>query len=96
MRGIGYKFQTLESVTNFHMFPLGYKFRYRDYCSDRVVELKLVNMMEAQTTIGRTTGIEPVTNHVKWFPEENNDLLGIIIYLKENSRHRPYDWHITR
>jgi len=73
------------TVHQFHFYavdpsinsPLGYRFRYRDYCSDRVVELKSVNKMDAVTGIGQLTGIEPVTHHVKWFPDSNNEL-GVI------------------
>ncbi len=73
------------TVHQFHFYavdpdinsPLGYRFRYRDYCSDRVVELKQVNKMDAVTGIGQLTGIEAVTHHVKWFPDSFNEL-GII------------------
>jgi hypothetical protein len=51
-------------------FPLGYGLRYRDYASDKVVELKPVDKKSAVTMIGVLTGIEPVTHHVKWFPDE--------------------------
>ena len=54
--------------------PLGYRMRYRDYCSDRVVLLKSVSKTDAATLIGQQTGLEPITHHVKWFPDDRNDL----------------------
>jgi hypothetical protein len=54
--------------------PLGYRLRYRDYCSDRVVLLKACSKIEAVTLIGQQTGLETITHHVKWFPDERNDL----------------------
>ena len=51
-------------------FPFGYFLRYRDYCSDRVVEMKSVEKRSAATTVGHLTGIDPVTHHSKWFPDE--------------------------
>ena len=59
-----------------YLYPLGVAFRYRDYASDKVVELKSVTSSEAVSDIARLTGIEPVTHHVKWFPDELN-VLGI-------------------
>ena len=52
-------------------FPYGYFIRYRDYCSDQVVELKHVDKRNAITMIGHLTGIDPVTHNSKWFPDEN-------------------------
>ena len=52
-------------------FPYGYFLQYRDYCSDRVVELKSVDKRNAVTSVGHLTGIEPVTHFSKWFPDEN-------------------------
>ena len=54
--------------------PLGYRMRYRDFCSDRVVLLKQCSKIEAVTAIGQLTGLEPITHHVKWFPEKQNDI----------------------
>ena len=48
--------------------------RYRDFCSDRVVLLKQCSKIDAATEIGQLTGLEPVTHHVKWFPEQRNDI----------------------
>ncbi len=46
------------------MFPLGYKFRYRNYCADRVVELKSVSRSEElRETPSQLTGIEAVLHH---------------------------------
>jgi hypothetical protein len=59
------------------LYPLGYKLRFRDYCSNQVVELLKVPKIEALTPIGQLTGIEAVTHNVKWFPDEQNDM-GII------------------
>ena len=52
-------------------FPHGYAFRYRDYVSDKVVEMKAVDKRSAVTPVGHMTGIEPVTHHSKWYPDEN-------------------------
>ena len=59
-----------EDITS----PLGYRLRYRDYCSDRVVILKACSKIEAATLVGQQTGLEPITHHVKWFPDDRNDL----------------------
>ena len=52
-------------------FPYGYFFRYRDYCSDQVVELKPVEKRSAVTMIGHLTGMDPVTHYSKWYPDED-------------------------
>ena len=80
------------------MFPLGYKFRYRDYCSNQVVELLKVPKIEALTPIGQLTGIEAITHHVKWFPDEHNDM-GIIgdgIYFTVYTNNGSYRWNSSR
>ena len=52
-------------------FPHGYFLQYRDYVSERVIELKAVEKTSAVTFTGHLTGIEPVTHHSKWFPDED-------------------------
>ena len=62
--------------------PLGYRMRYRDFCSDRVILLRKCSKIESVTSIGQLTGLEPFTHHAKWFPEQQNDVgqLGDGIY----------------
>ena len=52
-------------------FPLGVRVLYRDYCSDRVVELKPVENPKAVTRIGQLTGFDPVTHYSRWYPDEH-------------------------
>ena len=53
-------------------FPLGVRTLYRDYCSDRVVELKPVEKAKAVTKIGWLTGFDPVTHYSRWYPDEHS------------------------
>ncbi len=62
-----WKFTAVERSLN---FPLGGKTQYRAYSSDKVVEMQFKRESECLTPIGKLTGIEPVTTHVKWFPDE--------------------------
>jgi hypothetical protein len=55
-------------------FPFGYFLRYRDYCSDMLVELKSVDKRSAVTPVGHVTGIEPVTDGNTY---ENRPVCGI-------------------
>ena len=64
----------IYAVLEDFLSPLGYRMRYRDFCSDRVVLLKQCSKIDAATEIGQLTGLEPVTHHVKWFPEQRNDI----------------------
>jgi len=52
-------------------FPLGVRTLYRDYVSDRVVELKPVDKNRAITRVGQLTGFDPVTHYSRWYPDEN-------------------------
>ena len=53
-------------------FPLGVRTLYRDYVSDKVVELKAVDKHKAATRIGQLTGYDPVTHYSRWYPDENS------------------------
>lgn len=53
-------------------FPLGVRTLYRDYVSDKVIELKAVDKIKATTRIGQLTGYDPVTHHSRWYPGEND------------------------
>ena len=53
-------------------FPLGVRTAYRDYVSDRVIELKAVEKLQAITRIGQLTGYDPVTHHSCWYPGDTD------------------------
>ena len=51
-------------------FPLGVRTLYRDYVSNKVVELRSVEKHRATTRIGQLTGFDPVTHYSRWYPDE--------------------------
>ena len=53
-------------------FPLGVRTLYRDYVSDKVVELKSVEKTKAVTRLGQLTGYDPVTHYSRWYPDETS------------------------
>jgi hypothetical protein len=53
-------------------FPLGVRTLYRDYVSDKVVELKSVEKSKAVTRLGQLTGYDPVTHYSRWYPDEGS------------------------
>ena len=58
-----------EAVGESLEFPLGCKVLYRAYSSDRVIEMVSKPKSECFTPVGQVTGLEPVTTHVKWYPD---------------------------
>ena len=53
-------------------FPLGVRTLYRDYVSDKVVELVEVKNSKAVTRLGQLTGFDPVTHYSRWYPDERS------------------------
>lgn len=62
-----------EAVEPSVAFPLGCKVTYRAYASDRVVEILELPKDQCISSVGRATGLEPVTTYCSWWSSPSCD-----------------------